>query len=195
MKKFPRWLQDLQGLSIIEAIEVLGRECRPRRVIAVGRPCWDTLDALCGIATVEAIETYNNYKDPSRIYAGWKGEGDAVRFPITRPSRAVTLSSKICWINPAPGSWSQTCNLAVLAKDDFPFDQATLDTIGDFIDRTAIDAFVSLGNWNGNFPPASFFIVELDGGHCGIRSDRVTQNKRTNPNGAKSEHERELTLE
>jgi len=195
MKKFPRWLQDLQGLSISEAIEVLGRECRPRRVIAVGRPCWDTLDALCGIATVEAIETYNNYKDPSRIYAGWKGEGEPVSFPITRPSRAVTLSPKIYWINPTAGRWSQMCNLVVLAKDDFPFDQAILDSIGDFIDRTAIDAFVSLGSWNGTFPPPSFFTIELDGGHCGIRSDRVTQNKRTNPNGAKSERERELTLE
>ena len=189
MEKCPRWFGELTGRTISEAIEVLGRECCPRKVITVGRPCWETLDALCGIPTVDLIETYSTYRDPSRIYTGWRGEGDPIRYPVTRPSRAVTLSPKICWINPAVGSWSQTCHLAVVAKDHFPLDPSTLDSIGDFIDRTATNAFVSLGHWNGTFPPKSFFIVELDGGHCGVRSDLV----RASPNGAKLKGKRELT--
>lgn len=167
---YPDWLNDLQGAPISLAIEVLGRECGPRHVVAVGRPCWDTLDALVGVSSVEVVETYNTYKDPSRIYTGWKGNGAAVEYPVTRPSRAVSLHPKICWVNPAPGQWSRTCDLVLLAKEDFPFDEASFGSVGDLVCRTASRVFVLSGDWGDPAPPDGFFTVGLDGGCAGFRA-------------------------
>lgn len=173
MKTCPAWLTKLSKSSIEEAIEAVGRECKPSQVIVFGRPSWGVFDALVGIPSVRCVETYTNYPDPSKVITGWKDVGDVILYPITRPSRAFTLNPKIDWINPVGEGWSQTCDLVVLSHQNFPFDGESVRNIGGFIHRMAADAFVSVGNWEHDFPPKDFHTVEINGGHCGFHPVRV----------------------
>ena len=178
MKTCPAWLTKLSKSSIEEAIEAVGRECKPSQVIVFGRPSWGVFDALVGIPSVRCVETYTNYPDPSKVITGWKDVGDVILYPITRPSRAFTLNPKIVWIDPTGEGWSRSCDLAVLCDRNFPFDKQSAENIGSFVHRMAADAFVSVGRWEHDFPPRDFHTVELNGGHCGFHPVRVPNKKK-----------------
>lgn len=195
MDGFPHWLAALKGASLEKAIEVIGREFKPAEVIALGRPSWDTLDAVVGLPSVERVLVFSNYRDPSKVITGWNSSDDKddvfVR-PITRPSRAVTLNRKIRWVRPDGEGWRHTCDLVVLSREDFPFHQGFADSIGEFVHCMAPDTFVSSGEWKEDFPPPDFVTQELFGGHCGFHpvhvSDKIRFNMtaRKDPSGARA---------
>lgn len=178
MHECPTWLTNLKASTVAQAFEVIGRECKPARIIVIGRPDWSVFDSLVGIPTVRGISVYSTYPDPSKVVVGWKDVGDVINYPVTRPSRAVSMSEKIRWINPTGEGWSQVCDLVVLSDRDFPFDADTSNYIGDFVHRMAPDAFVSVGCWEDDFPPKDFFTVELLHGHCGFHPVHVRAKKR-----------------
>jgi hypothetical protein len=178
MHECPSWLTDLKGSSVGQAFEVIGRECQPAQVIVIGRPDWTVFDALVGIPTVRGIRVYNTYPDPSKVVVRWEDVGDVINYPVTRPSRAFSMSEKIRWINPTGEGWSQVCDLVVLSDRDFPFDADTSEYIGDFVHRMAPDAFVNVGSWENDFPPKDFFTVELTHGHCGYHPVHIRDKER-----------------
>ncbi len=178
MRKFPSWLSKLRRASPEEAIEAIGRECKPSNVIVFGRPAWDVFDALVGIPSVRCVETFTNYRDPSVVITGWTDIGDDGKYPIRRRSRALALNRKIVWINPTGEGWSRSCDLVVLSDRNFPFDEQSAENIGSFVHRMAADAFVSVSKWDHDFPPRDFMTVKLNGGHCGFHPVRVSNKAR-----------------
>jgi len=168
------WLDQLAGASFERAVEALGRELRPRRVLVLGHAGWDILDFLVGIESVETIQIFTSLSNPSLVTTGWADEDDVLRRRLTRPSRAVTLHPKISWHRLDGDGFPFTCDFLVVSQQYFVFELKTYDCIGLLIHATAADAYLTTDSWtHADFPPKDFFDIRLVRGHCGYHPVRV----------------------